>query len=86
MSLLPEILNLHLEALAVGLLYRLRFFTLKCLLHATSYIVGIGADFRKGVLVTLTYNSGSVAAYAGTDTLVFAGIFTVATATTANNP
>ena len=64
MSLLPEIPNPYLEAFAVGLLYGLIFCTSACLPYVTSYIAGIGAGFRKGVHVTLIYNSGRVTAYA----------------------
>jgi sulfite exporter TauE/SafE len=64
MSLLPEIPNPYLEALAVGILYGLAFCTASCLPYIASYIAGIGADFRKGVVVTLIYNSGRIMAYA----------------------
>lgn len=64
MSLIPEIPNPYLEAFAVGLLYGLVFCTSACLPYVASYIAGIGAGFRKGVIVTLVYNSGRVTAYA----------------------
>lgn len=64
MSLIPEIPNPYLEALAVGLLYGLVFCTSSCLPYVASYIAGIGAGFRKGVIVTLIYNSGRITAYA----------------------
>jgi sulfite exporter TauE/SafE len=64
MSLMLEIPNPYLEAFAVGLLYGLAFCTSACLPYIASYIAGIGAGFRKGVLVTLIYNSGRVTAYA----------------------
>lgn len=64
MSLMPEIPNPYLEAFAVGVLYGLVFCTSACLPYIASYIAGIGADFRKGVIVTLIYNSGRVTAYA----------------------
>ncbi len=64
MSLLPEFPNPYLAAFAVGLLYGLIFCTSACLPYVTSYIAGIGAGFRKGVLVTLIYNSGRITAYA----------------------
>ena len=63
MPLWPEIPNPYLEAFAVGLLYGLIFCTSACLPYVTSYIAGIGAGFRKGVHVTLIYNSGRVTAY-----------------------
>lgn len=64
MSLMPEIANPYLEAFAVGVLYGLAFCTSACLPYIASYIAGIGAGFRKGVLITLIYNSGRVTAYA----------------------
>lgn len=64
MSLIPEIPNPYIEAFAVGLLYGLVFCTSSCLPYIASYIAGIGADFRKGVIVTLIYNIGRVTAYA----------------------
>jgi sulfite exporter TauE/SafE len=64
MSLIPEIPNPYLEAFAVGLLYGLVFCTSACLPYIASYIAGIGASFRKGVIVTLIYNSGRLTAYA----------------------
>jgi len=64
MSLMPGIANPYLEAFAVGVLYGLAFCTSACLPYIASYIAGIGAGFRKGVLITLIYNSGRVTAYA----------------------
>jgi thiol:disulfide interchange protein DsbD len=64
MSLLPGIPNPYVEAFAVGLLYGLVFCTSSCLPYIASYIAGIGADFRKGVIATLIYNMGRVTAYA----------------------
>ncbi len=64
MSLMPEIPNPYLEAFAVGILYGLAFCTSACLPYIASYIASIGADFRKGVVVTLIYNSGRITAYA----------------------
>ena len=77
MSLMPEISNSYLEAFAVGLLYGLVFCTSACLPYIASYIAGIGAGFRKGVFVTLIYNSGRVAAYALVGGLigVLSGVF-----------
>jgi cytochrome c-type biogenesis protein len=42
----------------------LLFCTSTCLPYIASYIAGIGAGFRKGVTVTLIFNSGRVIAYA----------------------
>lgn len=64
MSLMPAVANPYLEAFAVGVLYGLAFCTSACLPYIASYIAGIGAGFRKGVLLTLIYNSGRVTAYA----------------------
>jgi cytochrome c-type biogenesis protein len=73
MSLLPEISNPYIGAFAIGLLYGTVFCTSTCLPYIASYIAGIGADFRKGILATLVYNVGRVAAYALIGGLV--GIF-----------
>ena len=64
MSLVPGIPNPYLTAFAMGLFYGLAFCTSACLPYVASYIAGIGASFRKGILVTLTYNSGRITAYA----------------------
>jgi cytochrome c-type biogenesis protein len=77
MSLIPEIPNPYIAAFAVGLLYGLVFCTSSCLPYIASYIAGIGADFRKGVIVTLIYNIGRVTAYALIGGLIgiFSGVF-----------
>jgi sulfite exporter TauE/SafE len=64
MTLLPEIPNPYLASFALGLLYGSTFCTSACLPYITSYIAGIGAGFRKGVIVTSIYNSGRVTACA----------------------
>ncbi len=64
MSLLPEIANPYLTALAGGLLYGTAVCTSACLPYITGYIAGIGADFRKGVSATLFFSSGRIVAYA----------------------
>lgn len=64
MSLLPEIANPYVAALAGGFLYGLVFCTSTCLPYIASYIAGINAGFRKGVAVTLTFNLGRLTAYA----------------------
>lgn len=76
MSLLPEIPNPYLEALAVGLLYGLVFCTSTCLPYIAGYIAGIGAGFRRGTMVTLIFNSGRLTAYALIGGLV--GLFSAA--------
>jgi len=77
MSLIPEIPNPYFAAFAFGLLNGLVFCTSTCLPYVASYIAGIGADFRKGVAVTLLYNMGRVAAYALIGGLIgiFSGVF-----------
>src|SRR3990170_5122527 len=64
MSLLPEIPNPCIAAFAGGLLYGIVVCTSACLPYVTGYIAGIGAGFRKGVSVTLIFNSGRITAYA----------------------
>jgi len=64
MSFVPEISNPFLGALVGGLFYGFAVCTSACLPYVTSYIAGIGAGFRKGVVVTLFFNSGRIAAYA----------------------
>jgi cytochrome c-type biogenesis protein len=77
MSLLPEIPNPYIAAFAVGLLYGTVFCTSTCLLYIASYIAGIGADFRKGVIATVIYSIGRVTAYAliGGSVGIFSGVF-----------
>ena len=79
MSLLPEIPNPYVGAFAIGVLYGTVFCTSTCLPYITSYIAGIGADFRKGIIATLIYNVGRVAAYALIGGLVgiFSGVFRI---------
>ncbi len=64
MSLLTEISNPYLASLALGLFSGLVFCTSACLPYITSYIAGVGAGFRKGVVITIIYNGGRVTAYA----------------------
>ena len=64
MSLIPEIPNPYLASFAFGLMYGLIFCTSACLPYITSYIAGIGAGFRRGVIVASIYNLGRVTAYA----------------------
>jgi thiol:disulfide interchange protein DsbD len=64
MSLVPGITNPYLAAFAGGLFYGLAFCTSACLPYVASYIAGVGAGFRRGIIVTLTYNSGRIVAYA----------------------
>jgi len=64
LTLLSEISNPYLGSLILGMLYGLTFCTSVCLPYVISYIAGIGAGFRKGVMVTSIYNSGRVTAYA----------------------
>ncbi|HTY73975.1 MAG TPA: sulfite exporter TauE/SafE family protein [Candidatus Nanoarchaeia archaeon] len=64
MSLLPDIANPYVAALAGGFLYGLVFCTSTCLPFIAGYIAGINAGFRKGVGVTLIFNGGRITAYA----------------------
>ncbi|XES77416.1 MAG: sulfite exporter TauE/SafE family protein [Candidatus Bathyarchaeia archaeon] len=64
MSLLPEVANPYLAALAGGLLYGVAFCTSTCLPYVASYIAGINAGFRKGISVTVMFNLGRITAYA----------------------
>jgi uncharacterized protein len=64
MSVIPEISNPYLGSFAIGLIYGLGVCTASCLPVLAGYIAGIGAGFRKGVKVTLIFNSGRILAYA----------------------
>ena len=64
MSLAPAVPNTYLEAFIVGLFYGSVVCVSSCLPYVASYIAGVGAGFRKGVLVTLVFSSGRLAAYA----------------------
>ncbi len=64
MSLLPGIANPYIEALAGGLLWGSVFCTSTCLPYVASYIAGIGAGFRKGIVATVFFNTGRIVAYA----------------------
>jgi thiol:disulfide interchange protein DsbD len=63
MSLLPDVANPYVAALAGGFLYGLVFCTSTCLPYVASYIAGINAGFRKGISVTLMFNFGRITAY-----------------------
>jgi uncharacterized protein len=64
MSVLPEISNPYIGSFAIGLIYGLGVCTASCLPIVAGYIAGIGAGFRKGIKVTLIFNSGRILAYA----------------------
>jgi uncharacterized protein len=64
MSLIPEITNPYLGALAGGLLYGVAVCTASCLPIVAGYIAGVGSGFTKSVKITLIFNSGRVLAYA----------------------
>jgi len=70
MTVLEQISNPYIASLILGLLYGLTFCTSACLPYIISYIAGIGAGFRKGVIVTTIYNSGRIVAYAIIGTIV----------------
>ncbi len=63
MSFVPSLANPYLEALVSGFAFGAVVCTSSCLPYIASYIAGINAGFRKGVLVTLIFNLGRVAAY-----------------------
>lgn len=63
MSLLQQIPDPYFSSLVLGVLYGLTFCNSACLPYVVSYVAGIGAGFRKGVIVTSIYNLGRVAAY-----------------------
>lgn len=64
MALMIEMANLYVEAFIIGLIYGFSLCTSSCLPYVASYIAAVGANFRKGFFITLTYNMGRVAAYA----------------------
>jgi len=64
MTVLEQISNPYLASLVLGLLYGLTFCASACLPYIVSYIAGIGAGFKKGVIVTTIYNAGRILAYA----------------------
>ncbi len=64
MSLIPEISNPYLGSFAIGLIYGLGVCTASCLPVLAGYVAGIGAGFRKGIRVTLIFNSGRILGYA----------------------
>jgi sulfite exporter TauE/SafE len=88
MSLIPTISNPFLGAFAGGLLYGLAVCTAACVPYIASYIAGIGAGFRKGIGITLIFNSGRIVAYALIGCLVglFSGLFRLALSNTAISP
>jgi cytochrome c-type biogenesis protein len=64
MSFVPSLANPYLEAIVSGFAFGAVVCTSSCLPYIASYIAGINAGFRKGVLVTLIFNLGRIAAYA----------------------
>ncbi|MGD9131396.1 MAG: sulfite exporter TauE/SafE family protein [Candidatus Bathyarchaeota archaeon] len=64
MTVLEQISNPYLASLTLGILYGLTVCTSACLPYVASYIAGIKAGFRRGVVVTVIYNSGRIVAYA----------------------
>jgi uncharacterized protein len=73
----PELPNPYLTTLLLGLFYGLAACSSACLPYIASYIAGVGAGFRKGLVLTLTYNFGRVTAYALIGGLIgiLAGLF-----------
>ncbi len=64
MSLVPEVASPYLGAFLLGVVNGLFFCTSSCLPYIAGYIAGINAGFRRGVGVTVIFNSGRVVAYA----------------------
>jgi sulfite exporter TauE/SafE len=64
MSLSSAVPNPYLQAFIFGVLYGSVVCVSSCLPYVASYIAGVGACFRQGALVTLTFSSGRLAAYA----------------------
>ncbi|MCL2135521.1 MAG: sulfite exporter TauE/SafE family protein [Candidatus Bathyarchaeota archaeon] len=75
MSLI-ELSNPYLTAFATGLVYGSLVCTATCLPYIASYIAGTGANFRRGIFATLTFNSGRIIAYTliGALVSVFSGL------------
>jgi sulfite exporter TauE/SafE len=73
MSLVPNIPNPYLAALVGGIFYGFAVCTSSCLPYITGYIAGVGAGFRKGVAITMIFNSGRIVAYALIGTAI--GVF-----------
>lgn len=88
MSLIPTISNPFLGAFVGGIIYGLAVCTAACIPYLASYIAGIGAGFRKGVAVTMIFNSGRIVAYAIIGALVglFSGLFRLALSNVAISP
>lgn len=57
MTVLQQISKPYIASLILGLLHGLTFCTSACLPYVTSYSAGVGAGFRKGVIVTSIYKS-----------------------------
>jgi sulfite exporter TauE/SafE len=70
MPVLQQISNPYIASLFLELLYGLTFCASACLPYIISYIAGIGAGFRKGIIATSIYNSGRIVAYAIIVTIV----------------
>lgn len=76
MAVLSGLTDPYLDALFSGFLFGLVICTSSCLPYIVSYIAGINAGFRRGILVTLIFNVGRIAAYALIGTTV--GVFKLA--------
>lgn len=70
MNVFEQIANPYLASLVLGLFYGLTACTSACLPYLASYIAGIGAGFKEGVIVTSYYNVGRIFAYAAIGTAV----------------
>ena len=76
MSLIPEISNLYLASFVTGLFNGTVVCTSTCLPYLASYIASTGANFRRGLIAALTFNSGRVVGYTlfGVLISVFSGL------------
>ena len=88
MSLIPSMSNPFLGAFAGGLVYGFAVCTASCLPYLAGYIAGINAGFKKGLAVTMVFNSGRIVAYAliGCLVAVFSGLFRLAVSSTEISP
>lgn len=64
MTPIQQIFDPYLSSLTLGILYGLTFCSSSCLPHIVSYIAGVGAGFRRGVISASIYSWGRITAYA----------------------
>ena len=88
MSLIPSLSNPYLAAFVGGISYGMVVCTAACVPYLASYIAGVGAGFRKGIGITMIFNSGRITGYALLGALVgvFSGLFKLLDSGTAISP